>query len=235
MWEGGWAPKDFPWWIWFNSFFLLVFEHLHGALVSERNGPLETQLHRDSQDENFMDQTGAAGRCFFFSGRKRGVFYCFFRDRRCRLSWQFCDWWWPFWGPVSLELVTSNDQKSKGSLFLNHLDNMAPVDMAVVSHYLQGFIHVRWLALGFLFTIDLVLHDWTPKTPPWPVSLQARWSSDPIRIPVEGDVYWEWTLDGRVFFTRFFFLNVVGHFDEVLCLFVFLKIDIRIYLFMKIF
>ena len=51
--------------------------------------------------------------------------------------------------------VTSNDQKSKGSLCLNHLDNMAPVDMVVVSHYLQGFIHVRWLALGFLFTIDL--------------------------------------------------------------------------------
>ena len=112
-------------------------------------------------------------------------------------------------------LVTSNDQKSKGSLCLNHLDNMAPVDMVVVSHYLQGFIHVRWLALGFLFTIDLVLHDWTPKKKHLGQFLFKL--ADPrIRSQLKGPFG---KFVGDVCFSPgVCFLNVVGHFDEVLCL-----------------
>lgn len=44
-------------------------------------------------------------------------FYCFFRDRRCRLSWQFCDWW-HFWALVCVVC----DLKSKRLLVTSNVD-----------------------------------------------------------------------------------------------------------------
>ena len=146
---------------------------------------------------------------------------------------------WPFWGPVSLHdpkskvaQVTSNDQKSKGS-------RLAWITW-ITWHQLI------WLLYPIIYRVSYMLGGWPwdfsspstwfymtgpPTNPPWPVSLQARWSSDPIRSELKGPLG---IRRRRVFFTRCF-LNFVGHFDEVLCLFLFLKIDIRIYLFMKIF